>query len=101
MTLYRPLHGYRFPLFLDAASSFVPADTLNVTMFILMHWAETKRAYDFKNPGSQGDGSFFGITTDFKGKEVGYPGTCCFMGHLEKYLCLPACSIFLQHALTA
>ena len=43
-------------------------------MFILFHWAETKRAYDLKYPGSQGDGSFFGITDDFKGKEPGYPG---------------------------
>lgn len=49
-------------------------DTLNIIMFISFHWAETKRAYDLKNPGSQGDGSFFGITDDFKGKEPGYPG---------------------------
>ncbi len=52
----------------------LPADTLIITQLIMFHWVETKRIYDFKNPGSQGDGSFFGITTDFKGKEVGYPG---------------------------
>lgn len=45
-----------------------------MTQLVLFHWVETKRIYDFKNPGSQGDGSFFGITTEFKGKEVGYPG---------------------------
>ena len=39
-----------------------------------MGWAEGKRWADIKNPGSQGDGSFFGITDDFKGKENGYPG---------------------------
>jgi hypothetical protein len=41
---------------------------------------ETKRFLDFKNPGSQGDGSFFGITDDFKGKENGYPGGWGFGG---------------------
>jgi light-harvesting complex I chlorophyll a/b binding protein 5 len=49
-------------------------DTLLITQLILFHWVETKRIQDFKNPGSQGDGSFFGVTTEFKGKEVGYPG---------------------------
>lgn len=41
---------------------------------LLFAWVETKRFMDFRNPGSQGDGSFFGITDDFKGKENGYPG---------------------------
>ncbi len=58
------------------------ADTLNVTMFILFHWVETKRMWDMKFPGSQADGSFFGVTDEFKGKEPGYPGeqrrlACC------------------------
>jgi hypothetical protein len=35
---------------------------------------QTKRWYDFKNPGSQGDGSFLGFTDEFKGTENGYPG---------------------------
>lgn len=52
----------------------LPAGTLVATMFLLFHWAEQKRMMDFRNPGSQGDGSFFGITDDFKGKENGYPG---------------------------
>jgi hypothetical protein len=43
-------------------------------MFLLFHWAEQKRINDFYKPGSQGDGSFFGITDDFKGTENGYPG---------------------------
>lgn len=43
-------------------------------MFLLFHWVEQKRIMDFRNPGSQGDGSFFGITDDFKSKENGYPG---------------------------
>lgn len=34
---------------------------------LLTQWVELKRLEDFKNPGSQADGSFFGITDDFKG----------------------------------
>ena len=41
---------------------------------LLMGWVETKRWQDFRNPGSQGDGSFFGITDGLKGKANGYPG---------------------------
>lgn len=51
-----------------------PSGTLVATMFLLFHWAEQKRIGDFYKPGSQGDGSFFGITDDFKGTENGYPG---------------------------
>lgn len=35
---------------------------------------ETKRWLDFRNPGSQGDGSFLGVTDDFKPVGNGYPG---------------------------
>lgn len=42
---------------------------------LLCGWAESKRWLDYKNPGSQGDGSFFGITEGFKGQSNGYPGT--------------------------
>jgi light-harvesting complex I chlorophyll a/b binding protein 5 len=71
--------GLGFPQWYDAGevvqrNSPIPFGTLMITQFIMFHWVETKRAYDFKNPGSQADGSFFGITTEFKGKEVGYPG---------------------------
>ena len=41
---------------------------------LLSGWAESKRWADFKNPGSQGDGSFLGITDDFKGVSNAYPG---------------------------
>ncbi len=41
---------------------------------LLTQWVELKRLEDFKNPGSQADGSFFGITDDFKGVGNGYPG---------------------------
>jgi light-harvesting complex I chlorophyll a/b binding protein 5 len=55
-----------------------PAGTLLATMFLLFHWVEQKRIGDFYKPGSQGDGSFFGITDDFKGTENGYPGAQMF-----------------------
>lgn len=48
--------------------------TLLFTEAILFHWVETKRGMDLKKPGSQADGSFFGITEEFVPKENGYPG---------------------------
>lgn len=44
------------------------------TEALLFGWVETKRLQDLRNPGSQGDGSFLGITDGLKGKENGYPG---------------------------
>ncbi len=41
---------------------------------ILSAWVEGKRWADFTNPGSQGDGSFLGITDDLKPVSNGYPG---------------------------
>ena len=41
---------------------------------LLAGWAESKRLADYNNPGSQGDGSFFGITDGLKGQDNGYPG---------------------------
>lgn len=52
----------------------IPNATLAAAELPLFLWAETKRGQDYMKPGSQGDGSFFGITDDFKGKELGYPG---------------------------
>jgi hypothetical protein len=52
----------------------LPAGTLLFTEAILFHWVETKRGMDLKKPGSQADGSFFGITEEFVPKENGYPG---------------------------
>ena len=50
------------------------AGSLLFTQLILTGWVEAKRWADYKNPGSQGDGSFFGLTDDFVAKENGYPG---------------------------
>ncbi len=52
----------------------IPQPALLFTEFLLMGWVETKRWQDLRNPGSQGDGSFFGITEGFKGAGNGYPG---------------------------
>lgn len=41
---------------------------------LLTGWSESKRWADFANPGSQADGSFLGVTDDFKGMANGYPG---------------------------
>lgn len=51
-----------------------PFTSLLIVQLLLCGWAEGKRWADFKNPGSQGDGSFLGITDDLKGVEPGYPG---------------------------
>ena len=54
--------GYPF-----AANAFVT--------LLLSGWVETKRLMDIRNPGSQGDGSFLGVTTEFESpKGTGYPG---------------------------
>ena len=42
--------------------------------FVLVGFVEGKRWADYFNPGSQGDGSFFGITDGLKGQSNGYPG---------------------------
>lgn len=47
------------------------AASLLFVQFLLVGWVEAKRWADLKNPGSQGDGSFFGITDDFKGQSNG------------------------------
>eukprot|EP00199_Chlamydomonas_sp_CCMP681_P005355 CAMPEP_0119105966 /NCGR_PEP_ID=MMETSP1180-20130426/3788_1 /TAXON_ID=3052 ORGANISM="Chlamydomonas cf sp, Strain CCMP681" /NCGR_SAMPLE_ID=MMETSP1180 /ASSEMBLY_ACC=CAM_ASM_000741 /LENGTH=248 /DNA_ID=CAMNT_0007091169 /DNA_START=16 /DNA_END=762 /DNA_ORIENTATION=+ len=57
-----------------APSAPVSLGTLLFTEALLFGWVETKRLQDLRNPGSQGDGSFLGVTEGFKGKENGYPG---------------------------
>jgi hypothetical protein len=52
----------------------IPLSALITVQLLLMGWVEGKRIQDFKNPGSQGDGSFMGITDGFKGVANGYPG---------------------------
>jgi light-harvesting complex I chlorophyll a/b binding protein 5 len=70
--------GLPFPEWFEAGKTAVPSNwsfgTLLAVELLLFGWVETKRWMDIRNPGSQGDGSFFGITDDFKGKENGYPG---------------------------
>lgn len=44
------------------------------TTFALCGFVELKRLQDIRNPGSQGDGSFLGVTDGFKGTANGYPG---------------------------
>ena len=39
-----------------------------MTQLFLMGWVESMRYQEFKNPGSQGDGGFLGITEPFKGE---------------------------------
>ncbi len=72
----------------------VRAAALLFIQIILTGWVETKRWLDFKNPGSQADGSFLGVTDDFKGVANGYPGGKLFdpfglsrgsEGQLQKY----------------
>lgn len=60
-------------VFQDGATAYPFASNLVVTL-LLSGWAETKRLMDYRNPGSQGDGSFLNITDDFKGNGNGYPG---------------------------
>lgn len=47
-----------------------------MVMMLLFHWAETKRYYDFKNPGSQVQpfSPLPWYPDALKGKENGYPG---------------------------
>lgn len=42
------------------------------TQIVLIGWVEGKRWADLKNPGSQGDGSFLGVTDELKGQSNGY-----------------------------
>jgi len=51
----------------------VPQPALLFTELLLMGWVETKRWLDFKNPGSQADGSM-GPGDGLKGQSNGYPG---------------------------
>ncbi|KAG8377618.1 hypothetical protein BUALT_Bualt08G0051700 [Buddleja alternifolia] len=54
--------------------SFASTRTLLIVQLILMGFVETKRYMDFRNPGSQAKGSFFGIEASLEGLEPGYPG---------------------------
>jgi len=66
------------PVWYEAGASASPIDfqTLLFTQALLMGWAEAKRYYDIKSPGSGGTaGSFLGMEAALKGTDaVGYPG---------------------------
>jgi len=71
--------GFGFPQWYDAGkvaiqNSSISFGTLLMTQFLLCGWVESKRWLDFKNPGSQADGSFLGFKDELAGKENGYPG---------------------------
>ncbi|MEW5302478.1 MAG: hypothetical protein WDW36_005259 [Sanguina aurantia] len=71
--------GNGLPQWYDAGkvsieSSGIPFGTLLVTQALLFGWVEFKRWFDFQVPGSQGDGSFLGLTDELKGTTNGYPG---------------------------
>jgi light-harvesting complex I chlorophyll a/b binding protein 5 len=51
-----------------------PFPSMLFVQFLLIGWVESKRWADLKNPGSQGDGSFLGVTDELKGQSNGYPG---------------------------
>jgi light-harvesting complex I chlorophyll a/b binding protein 5 len=51
-----------------------PFPAMLFVQFLLIGWVEAKRWADLKNPGSQGDGSFLGVTDELKGQSNGYPG---------------------------
>ena len=69
--------GADIPEWFDAGKVFLERNpninfgALVYTTILLSGWAEFKRLGDIRSPGSQGDGSFFGITDDFKGKAPG------------------------------
>lgn len=53
----------------------IPFGTLLMSMFFAYAFVEGKRWQDFRKPGSQAEpGTFFGLESQFKGTEVGYPG---------------------------
>lgn len=52
----------------------IPLPALIFAQVLMSQFVELKRLEDWKNPGSQADGQFFGITDDFKGVGNGYPG---------------------------
>lgn len=51
-----------------------PLGSMIFVQILMTGWVEAKRWADFKNPGSQGDGSFLGLTDGLKGQSNGYPG---------------------------
>ena len=72
------------------------AGSLLFTQLLFSGWVEGKRWADLYNPGSQGDGSFLGITSGFKPVSNGYPGTHNYnlnynLRHSPSLLCTCCC----------
>jgi len=65
---------YDAPKAVAGATSAYPAAANVFVTLLLAGWVENKRWADIENPGSQGDGSFLGVTDALKGTEPGYPG---------------------------
>jgi light-harvesting complex I chlorophyll a/b binding protein 5 len=65
---------YDAPKAITASATAYPAAANVFVTLLLAAWVENKRWADMENPGSQGDGSFLGVTDALKGKEPCYPG---------------------------
>jgi light-harvesting complex I chlorophyll a/b binding protein 2 len=63
-----------FPLWTEAATATFWTDplTLFLTQMLVMHWAETRRWMDYKNPGSCNKDPIFDY--ELPAGDVGYPG---------------------------
>lgn len=73
--------GRRFPLRYTAVSYVVARLAILLSSYMRLHRYNHYfpgvlpfLRYDFKNPGSQADGSFLGVTDELKGMANGYPG---------------------------
>ncbi|OVA10466.1 Chlorophyll A-B binding protein [Macleaya cordata] len=65
------------PIWYEAGAvkfEFASTRTLLIVQLLLMGFVETKRYMDFTNPGSQVEGTFFGMESALEGLEPGYPG---------------------------
>ena len=80
---------------------FSGAAALLFVQFVLVGFVEAKRWADLKNPGSQGDGSFFGVTDELKGQSNGSaPLPSCRITLLYTGQ-MPCCPPFWLHPATA
>lgn len=69
---------YDAPQAISSSASAYPAAANIFVTLLLAGWVENKRWADMENPGSQGDGSFLGVTDPLKGVEPCYPGGAWF-----------------------
>ena len=69
---------YDAPKAIAASATAYPAAANVFVTLLLAGWVENKRWADMEAPGSQGDGSFLGVTDPLKGVEPCYPGGAWF-----------------------